>query len=100
MYTVQCTMYNLYVHIIRGRNLHITLYTVQCTVYSSPRPVRTKFFFAILKTFTSVTIMYAMMNKCLQFYYNYFIKFGHLDCYEKYFVLLILLFIYVSRIYP
>ena len=31
------------------------------------RPVRTKFVFAILKTFTSVTIMYAMMNKCLKF---------------------------------
>ena len=38
---------------------------VYCTVYS--RPVRTTFFFAILKTFTSVTIMYAMMNKCLKF---------------------------------
>ena len=36
-----------------------------CTMYS--RPVRTNFFFAILKTFTSVTIMYAMMNKCLKF---------------------------------
>ena len=34
------------------------------------RPVRTKFFFAILKTVKdvkSVTIMYAMMNKCLKF---------------------------------
>ena len=41
------------------------MYNVDCTLYN--RPVRTKFFFAILKTFTSVTIMYAMMNKCLQF---------------------------------
>ena len=31
------------------------------------RPVRTKFFFAILKTFKSVTIMYDMMNKCLKY---------------------------------
>ena len=31
------------------------------------RPVRTKKNFAILKTFTSVTIMYAMMNKFLKF---------------------------------
>ena len=31
------------------------------------RPVRTKIVFAILKTFTSVTIIYAMMNKCLKF---------------------------------
>ena len=45
--------------------IHYTMYSVQCTVYS--RPVRTNFFFAILKTFTSVTIMYAMMNKCLKF---------------------------------
>ena len=36
------------------------------TLYT--RPVRTNFFFAILKTFTSVTIMYAMMNKCLTFF--------------------------------
>ena len=42
------------------------IYNVQCTLYT--RPVRTTFFFAILKTFTSVIIMYAMMNKCLKFY--------------------------------
>ena len=41
------------------------MYNVDCTLYN--RPVRTNFFFAILKTFTSVTIMYAMMNKCLKF---------------------------------
>ena len=44
----------------------VTYYCFYCTLYN--RPVRTNFFFAILKTFTSVTIMYAMMNKCLKFY--------------------------------
>ena len=56
--------YILYVYMCVSL-VQCTMYTIQCTVYS--RPVRITFFFAILKTFTSVTIMYAMMNKCLQF---------------------------------
>ena len=54
VYTIQCTVYSV----------QCTQYTVHCILYT--RPVRTKTNFTILKTFTSVKVMYAMMNKCLK----------------------------------